>query len=188
MQLYTKRLHIRPFIKSDLYDVYEYCSQDGVGEHAGWAAHSSLWESARILSDWISAGDKYAIVLLDTGKVIGHISIHPDSDEARLDTRELGCVLNLQYHRQGIMTEAITAVLEYLFHSQDIQFVWACCFQDNVASKGMIEKCGFYFMQEGVFFSASLDKEFPSYEYRITKEEFLAASKNETSLQHKAGV
>lgn len=185
MQLYTKRLHIRPFLELDLYDIYEYCSQDEVGENAGWSAHTSLSESAKILSDWISAGHKYAIALLDTGKVIGHISIHPDSDEARLDTRELGCALNLQYHRQGIMTEAITAVLEYLFNSQDIQFVWACCFQDNVASKGMIEKCGFHFMQEGVFFSASLDKEFPSYEYRITKQEFQAASNSKASLRHR---
>ncbi len=147
MQLYTKRLHIRSFSESDLCDTYEYCSQDGVGVNAGWAAHTSPEESAEILHDWISAGHKHAIILLETGKVIGHISIDPDSEEGRSDTRELGCALNLQYHRKGSMTEVVTAMLNYLFDAENIQFVWACCFQNNIASKSMIEKCGFRFIQ-----------------------------------------
>lgn len=109
-------------------------------------------------------------MLLETNKVIGHIAVDPDSEEGRIDTRELGCVLNAKYHRRGIMSEAIGEVIDYLFREEGVEIVWACCFQKNVASKGMIEKCGFHFIKEGTFYSSSLGKEFLSYEYCITKE------------------
>ena len=44
------------------------------------------------------------------------------------------------------MSEVILEVLKYLF-SKDVVYVWACCFQDNIASKKLIEKMGFEFMR-----------------------------------------
>lgn len=169
MELKTERLLIRPFVLSDLHDMHEYCTQKEVAENAGWAAHQSVEESADILHSWISGGSKYAIMLLENNKVVGHIAIDPDSEEGRADTRELGCALNRHYHRHGIMSEAMLATVEYLFTKEAVETIWACCFHNNPASKGMIEKCGFEFVQEGTFYSSSLDQEFASYEYRITK-------------------
>lgn len=157
---------------ADLQDVYEYCSQPGIGVSAGWSAHKSIQETADILNSWITEECKHAIVLKGKGKVIGHISIDADSEEKRSDTREIGCALNEGYHRQGIMTEAIKATVNSLFQVEQIQYIWACCFQNNIASKGMIEKCGFIFQQEGIFDSKSLNKKFASYEYRISKNEW----------------
>ncbi|MDE7262569.1 MAG: GNAT family N-acetyltransferase, partial [Oscillospiraceae bacterium] len=65
----------------------------------------------------------------------------------------------------------IQVVLDSLF-SKGIGYVWACCIQDNAASKNLIEKMGFAFMQEGVYFSESFQKEFPSYEYRMSKSDW----------------
>jgi ribosomal-protein-alanine N-acetyltransferase len=171
MNIITSRLQLRPFAEHDINDVFEYCSQEGVGEMAGWHVHESVVQTKKILSDWIRQGRKLAIVWYDSGKVIGHISIDEDSEEKRRDTRELGCVLNREYHRRGIMTEAINGVLNYLF-SHEISYVWACCFQENLASKGMIEKCGFVFQQEGTYDSKDLQKKFISYEYRLSAEEW----------------
>ena len=70
------------------------------------------------------------------------------------------------------MSEAINCILDYKF-SKNILFVWACCFQDNIPSKNLIEKIGFEFMQEGVFFSESFKKELPSYEYRMCKSDWI---------------
>lgn len=105
----------------------------------------------------------------NTNKVIGYIAVHEDSEEGRSDTKELGFALNHQYHRQGIMSEVIDSVLDYLF-SEDILTVWACCFQYNISSKNLIEKIGFEFIQEGKFYSDSFKKEIPSYEYRMSKD------------------
>ena len=54
----------------------------------------------------------------------------------------------------------------------DILYVWACCFQNNISSKNLIEKMGFKFMQEGKFYSESFKKEIPSYEYRMSKDDW----------------
>ena len=40
------------------------------------------------------------------------------------------------------MTETVNAVIESL-RADGIHFVWACCFQDNLVSKNLIERCGF---------------------------------------------
>lgn len=57
------------------------------------------------------------------------------------------------------MTEVVYEILNYLFIN-DIEYVYACCFKNNNASKGLIEKCGFTLENEGSFYSESLDKTF----------------------------
>ena len=171
MRINTERLLLRNFSRGDVADVFEYCSQEGVGEMAGWPAHKAIDETEKMLDEWINNKNIFAIVWKKNGKVIGHLAVNADSEENRDDTRELGCALNRNYQRRGIMTEAIRAVLGCFF-TNGIAFIWACCFQNNAASKGMIEKCGFSFQQEGTFYAKRLDKTFPSYEYRMTREEW----------------
>lgn len=171
MELTTERLIIRLFRPEDVNDVHEYCSQSGVGENAGWPAHQSIQQTSQILIGWINSGYKHAIIWRGNGKVIGHIAIDPDSEENRTDTRELGCALNRDYQRRGIMTEVIKATVVYLFQN-GIEYVWACCFQSNLPSRKMIEKCNFVFQQEGTYFSEGFHKTFPSYEYRLSKSEW----------------
>lgn len=168
MYIETDLIIIREFIEDDLNDVYEYCSQVGVGELAGWTHHQSIGQTSLVLKQWISEGGKYAVYYKPDIKVVGHISVDPDSEEGRADTRELGFVLNKNYHRKGIMSEVVLQTVKFLFES-NIQYIWACCFQENQASKKLIEKCGFKFQQEGTFYSADMKKEFTSYEYRITR-------------------
>ena len=168
----TERTFLRNFTESDLQDVWEYSSQDGVGEAAGWLHHHTIAETRAALAKDIQNRSKYAIILRKNKKVIGYLAVNEDSEDHRADTKELGCVLNRAYQRQGIMTEVIRAVLEELF-SQEIAYVYACCFQENTASKHMIEKCGFSFEQEGTYYAKQLQKEFKSFEYLWTKERWI---------------
>lgn len=168
----TERTFLRNFTESDLQDVWEYSSQDGVGEAAGWLHHHTIAETRAALAKDIQNRSKYAIILRKNKKVIGYLAVNEDSEDHRADTKELGCVLNRAYQRQGIMTEVIRAVLEEPF-SQEIAYVYACCFQENTASKHMIEKCGFSFEQEGTYYAKPLQKEFKSFEYLWTKERWI---------------
>lgn len=168
----TERTFLRNFTESDLQDVWEYSSQDGVGEAAGWLHHHTIAETRTALAKDIQNCSKYAVVLRKNKKAIGYLAVNEDSEDHRADTKELGCVLNRAYQRQGIMTEVIRAVLEELF-SQKIAYVYACCFQENTASKHMIEKCGFSFEQEGTYYAKPLQKEFKSFEYVWTKERWI---------------
>ncbi|MFB0921395.1 MAG: GNAT family protein, partial [Oscillospiraceae bacterium] len=109
------------------------------------------------------------------------IAVDPDSEEGRADTRELGCALNREFQRRGIMTEAITATIDYLFKNGIIN-IWACCFQNNAPSKGMIEKCGFQFQRESTYYSKELCKTYASYEYLISVNEWKAIQLNKKYL------
>jgi ribosomal-protein-alanine N-acetyltransferase len=164
VEIATDRIILRNFEKRDLQDLYEYCRQDGVGELAGWPHHDSIKQSTKFLDDFILNKNQFAIVYKETNKVIGHICVHKDSENSRNDTKELGYVLNHDYWNRGIMTEVLFAILEYLF-SNNICYVYACCFQNNRASKHLIEKCGFTFEQEGTFYAKPLDKTFSTFEY-----------------------
>lgn len=170
MMIETERLFLRPFLKCDLHDFHEYCAQSDVGIHAGWRAHESLEESADLLNEWVNAKNRLAIVLKKEDKVIGHICIFKDAG-GRSDTRELGFVLHHSYHRQGFMKETVLALTDYLFRRQGLKYIWACCFEENVASRRLIESCGFTFMQTGSFDSKPLNKTFRTYEYRIAYNE-----------------
>jgi ribosomal-protein-alanine N-acetyltransferase len=51
--LETERLILRPWQESDLKDLYEYASVDGVGQMAGWNPHVNMDESKEILDMFI---------------------------------------------------------------------------------------------------------------------------------------
>ena len=75
----TERIELRNFRIQDIDDVFAYCSQEGVGENAGWAKHQSVDESRRILRKWVANENMLAIVYRPTLQVIGHVGIYPDS-------------------------------------------------------------------------------------------------------------
>ena len=56
---------------------------------------------------------------------------------------EIGYLLHPQFHRQGIMNEAITAVLDYGFRHMNLHSVEAHVNPDNAASIRLLEKSGF---------------------------------------------
>ena len=121
MRLETDRTVLRHFEEKDLEDLYDYCSQDGVGEMAGWKHHSNRLVSKEVLHSNIENNNIFAIENKENGKVIGHITVNNDSENGRADTKELGFVLNRNYQNQGIMTEVIYQVLDYLF-SKEIEY------------------------------------------------------------------
>lgn len=166
MELVTKQIFLRKFKLQDLNDFFEYSSQPGIFEMSGNVSHKTIEEAQSFFSKLISNDNCLAIVWKENQKIIGHISIKDDSEENRSDTKELGFVLNRNYHQRGIMREVINVVLADLF-SKDITYVWACCFQENIPSRKLIEKCGFRFVKEGTYYSPSLKKIFETYEYCI---------------------
>ncbi|ARE41405.1 Ribosomal-protein-S5p-alanine acetyltransferase [Rhodovulum sp. P5] len=60
----------------------------------------------------------------------------------------LGYWVGEPFARQGYMREAIEAVVQHAFIERDISRIEAACLPENVASRGVLEKCGFKY--EGV--------------------------------------
>ena len=166
----TERTCLRRFCPDDLAAVHAFCSQPEI-EAVGFAVHKTTEDSEKQLERWVAYENAFAVVLKETGAVIGYLIVHDDSEDGLPDVKELGYALNRDYYRRGIMTEVVRGALDELF-SEGIREVWACCFQSNLPSKGLIEKVGFSFVQEGTYSSESLHTVFSSYEYRMTKDEW----------------
>lgn len=148
-QIETERLILRPFQESDLDDFYEYASVDGVGEMAGWRHHENHEKSKEILDSFIREDKTFAICLKHNNKVIGSLGVEKYGMEDKLTEffdykgRELGYVLSRDYWGRGIMAEAVMAVIDYLFHDLDMDFLTCGYYLFNSQSKRVQEKCGF---------------------------------------------
>ncbi len=60
----------------------------------------------------------------------------------------IGYWIGAPFARQGYMREAIAATVHHAFSVMDLSRIEAACLPENVASRGVLEKCGFKY--EGV--------------------------------------
>ena len=143
--LETERLILRPWQMEDLEDFYEYASIEGLGQMAGWMPHRSMDESRSILNLFMDGKKTFALEHKETGKVIGSLGIEePDPDpENEMLGREIGYALHKDYWGQGLMPEAVKAVISWCFDTLHYDYLICCHFDWNKQSKRGIEKCGF---------------------------------------------
>jgi len=148
--LCTPRLILRPWREGDLEDFYAYARVDGVGQLAGWLPHESIGESRKVLDMFIR--ERKTFCLEHEGRAVGSLGIEtyredrfPELDALR--GREIGYVLAKDYWGRGLMTEAVSAVLDYLFEKVELDFVTVAHYEGNERSKRVIEKCGFRFVR-----------------------------------------
>ena len=152
--LTTDRLILRPWRETDLEDFYEYARVDGVGQMAGWNPHGGIAESRDILSRFIAG--KKVFALEHQGKVIGSLGVeeYKEKNYPELDAlvgREIGYVLSKDYWGQGLMPEAVKAVMNWLFEEERLDFIMVGHFDWNNQSRRVIEKCGFRYIKNVSF-------------------------------------
>ena len=109
----TQRLVLRPWLESDLDDLYEYASVEGVGEMAGWPHHKSIEESRNILHLFIADKNVLAVVFKENNKVIlQHYHANEDMN-TNLKIKEIGYVLSKDYWGMGLMPELSVQLLSF---------------------------------------------------------------------------
>jgi ribosomal-protein-alanine N-acetyltransferase len=145
----TERLVLRPFKWDDLDDFFGYASVDGVGEMAGWPHHENKDQSKEILANFIDEDTDFALVLKETGRVVGSLGVKSYGAEDKLTEfdgykgREIGYVLAKDQWGKGLMAEAVSAVINHLFDEIDLDFLTCGYYDFNNQSKRVQEKCGF---------------------------------------------
>ena len=146
VELRTERLLLRPWREADLEDFYAYARVDGVGQMAGWMPHRSIDESREILDRFIAEKKNFALEY--RGKAVGSLGIEAYDERqfpelAELRGREIGYALSKDCWGQGLMPEAVRAVVGYLFGTVGLDFILVGRFVWNRQSARVIEKCGF---------------------------------------------
>lgn len=90
-----------------------------------------------------SGGEWYqpAIELKSTGEVIGDVAFLRKRQDSRQAT--LGYTLAQAYWHQGYASEAVRAIMDYLFAELDLHRIIADCDSENSASVKLLERLGF---------------------------------------------
>jgi len=175
----TPRLTLRPFRPEDLEDFFAYASVPGVGEMAGWPHHETIQDTESILNTFIS--EKSVLAICIDGRAVGSLGLHSSwanetAEYSHLIIKEIGYVLSKEHWGQGIMPEAVGAVVEYGFNALGIEAFTCSHSPDNKRSQRVIEKSGFSFVRQSKHFSQQLQTS------RDTKQYILLRSENPVNL------
>ena len=147
----TTRLTLRLFLESDAKDVLEYLHEPAVNCFASMKLDSL--DAAREEVKRRKDDELYlAIVLKETGKVIGEIFAHPeatDPEDETMDTFSPCWMLNLQYTGMGYAYEAAHAYFDYLFREKGARRIYAYTEDYNTSCQRLCERLGM--RREGLF-------------------------------------
>lgn len=155
-QIETERLILRPIRESDLLDLYEIVSDPEIADQSGVECQQSLESTKPYLDRQIQWKMELAVVLKETGKMVGCFSLQSRLWEKypiqpTQVGRECGFELNRAYWGRGLMPEALRAVTAYCFDTLGYDFLTAGHFLRNQRSGHMIRKCGYQFLFEDDF-------------------------------------
>jgi len=151
--LETDRLILRPFRMEDARAMYDnWASDPEVTKFLSWSAYSSIEDACAILNIWLKSYERpdfyqWAIVEKNLGQPIGSISVVNSDDQVEM--AEIGFCIGKRWWRQGIMPEALKAVIRYLFEDVGMQRIEAGHDPENPASGAVQRKCGLQY--EGTF-------------------------------------
>ena len=143
----TDRLVLRRFTLEDARPMFEnWASDPEVTKYLTWPTHDKVEVSAWVLEDWISHyGEAYyyqwAIVPKNNAdKPIGSISVVRQNN--KVESMEIGYCIGKAWWHKGIMTEALKAVMAYLFEEVGANRISAVHDPNNPHSGGVMRKCG----------------------------------------------
>ena len=84
-------------------------------------------------------------VLLKNGANIGYVQLVPIEEGF-----EVGYHIGKEYTSRGYATEALKAFLNEIMPQKNLYRVYGICVSENIASKKVMEKCGFEKQYEGI--------------------------------------
>lgn len=146
-QIETERLVLRKFTMADAEPMYKnWASEDEVTKYLVWQTHESPEVTRAVLGGWLeryadSDFYQWAIVYKENGEEpIGSISVVSANDKIR--KMEIGYCMGKSWWHKGIMSEALQAVIHFLFEETDVQRIEARHDPRNPHSGGVMKKCG----------------------------------------------
>lgn len=101
-------------------------------------------------------------VLLKDNTNIGYVQLIPIEEGF-----EVGYHIAKQYTGQGYASEALTALLEYAKTEKQIDKIYGICVSENIASKRVMERCGFEKEYEGMGEYQGENTEIAKYVFRF---------------------
>jgi ribosomal-protein-alanine N-acetyltransferase len=174
-RLETARLVLRELADADVPRIVALASDHAVARntlnmpHPYRPDYAHSWLRISRQAYELGAGVTFAIELRATGEFIGGIGLKV---EPRFDRAEVGYWLGLPYWNQGLMTEALAAVLRYGFEGLALNKILANHTTQNPGSGAVMRKNGM--VKEGELVEhVKRDGEYYTLaQYRLTRREY----------------
>ncbi len=143
----TERILLRRFSKDDAEAMYRnWASDPEVTKYLTWPAHTSVDVSRAVLEEWVASYPQenyyqWAIVRKAHGSdPIGSIGAVNQNDD--LSIIHIGYCLGKSWWHQGIMSEALKAVMDYFFDNVGANRIESRHDPRNPYSGMVMKKCG----------------------------------------------
>jgi RimJ/RimL family protein N-acetyltransferase len=135
---------LRPWHLSDLDSLVRYANNAAIAANmTDQFPHPYTADNARAFIGFTTKDDPVHIFCIEVeGEAAGGIGIHPQADIYRKNA-ELGYWLAEPWWGKGIITAAVKQVVDFAFHTYEIDRVFARPFGTNTASQKVLEKAGF---------------------------------------------
>jgi len=145
MILETERLILRPYTLDDAEDVHAYGSDPEVCRYTEFGPNTreDTVTFLKTVTDPGHTAIDFAIVLRETGRVVGGIGARPPEG----GRYELGWVLRRDLWGQGLVTEAVKALIAHITTLDGASSIVARCRPENLASARVMEKAGLRFVR-----------------------------------------
>jgi len=175
--LETKRLILRKTSISDAKQMfYNWASDPEVTKHLMWETHSDIEITKNVLADWDKKNENldyyhWGIVLKENNQIIGTCGSF-GIDEKNYKT-EIGYCMSRSCWGKGYMTEAVSAMIDFLLNTVGANRIIARFDPINIGSGRVMEKSGMKF--EGILRQDSYCEKRGYYDlvlYSILKDEY----------------
>ena len=142
----TRKLVLRAFREADLDDFLAYRNDPDVARFQDWevisheAAVAFLRKNAQSSPERLGQWQQIAIALAPTDRLIGDIGLlrHDDGCSA-----ELGFTLSTGHQGRGLAREALTGLIEALFHPSGLERLEAVTDTRNLPAMALLARLGF---------------------------------------------
>lgn len=134
----TNRLIVRDFLEEDVYEAYQYLSDERVMKYV--EPIFSLEQTKEfVLTYGCEKNMVFALMEKESKKLIGHMIFHPYDSQ---DEYEIGWILNSDYWGKGYAAEASEALIGYAFENLNANRIVAENVDRNVHALSIIQKLG----------------------------------------------
>ena len=141
----TERLILRQARMEDAEPMFRNWANDPeVTRYLTWPTHGSVDVTKKVIASWIAGYEKtdyyqWMIVLKQTGEPIGSIMANT---VGRAQSAHIGYCIGKPWWHQGIMSETLKAVMDYLFEEVGFHRVESLHDPNNPHSGNVMKKCG----------------------------------------------
>ncbi len=170
----TKRLSLRRWTAQDMSGFLRFAADPAVMMAAGAKPVLSPEEARVSLNRNAEDPYSFAIVLKETGEVIGKIRYQKDYRRPYINSVSIGYELARSFWGHGYMTEALRGMVRHAFDVMQVDVIGISHFTENERSKRVIEKAGFH--REGVVLCAFYrfdGRVFDEVTYSLLREEYV---------------